>query len=112
MSEAWQHWPKREFLALAEQGFTKEVTWYRQLVFTPIRRLHDSGYNLFTIIGVDDDGPSLRLGDHDVINLFAEKAYWSIDCLYPSGAFRLWRSGHDIAWDWGSIETKRQEAVA
>ena len=53
MSKDWFEYSKKELLKLPQRKWNKETT-YLSILFVNTKRKHDSGYNLFAIIGCED----------------------------------------------------------
>lgn len=53
MSKEWFDFTKEELLKLPQRKWDKEGV-YRSVLFVNTKRKHDSGYNLFAIIGCED----------------------------------------------------------
>jgi hypothetical protein len=114
MSDNWHNWPRKRFVELPQLEWTRGERWWRSILFFPTRKMHDSGYTAFAIVGVDDDGPRGRLATYDVLNLWTlrgEESYLNIDCLWPSGVFNLWSYDGLVSWDYGRVKTKPREKV-
>ena len=50
----WKDWTKKELLSLPVRKWDF-VSSYRSILFVNTRTKHDSGYNLFAIVGCDDN---------------------------------------------------------
>lgn len=53
MSKEWEEYSKEELLKLPERDWNKKSK-YRAVLFVNTKYKHDSGYNLFAIIGCED----------------------------------------------------------
>lgn len=53
IEKEWTKYSKEELLKLPERGWNKKSK-YRAVLFVNTKQKHDSGYNLFAIIGCED----------------------------------------------------------
>lgn len=102
----WSHWSRKQFLAAPERPWGAEDAWWDSLLLIPTHRRHDSGYAYFTVVGANNDGAMERLADYDVVNLWEKNTYWNIDCLWPSGVFRVFRLYGQVRYDFGLVESR------
>ena len=97
----WNLWTKTELLQLPPRNWKKE-TAYRSILFVNTRMKHDSGFNLFAIIGCNRCGipkeicgymDDFRFGDiRNSNNNFIEPFFVAFDCSMK-GVFRLHSDG-------------------
>ena len=96
----WDKWTKKELLSL-KQRYWDKTSEYSSVLLVNSRMKHDSGYNLFAIIGVDDDGVPVEIAGYmddfrldrvkgtDVLTDIRLKPYHiGIDCSMH-GVFRI-----------------------
>lgn len=108
---------RREFEALPDREWNKDIGEFDSLIILPSRRLHDSGYRCLDFVAVKGDTPICKLsGCSDVIHIDGFGGFgfdwlhryngcphlvppigWSIDCLAKSGLFRLFHHGKMVA---------------
>ena len=100
----WYELTKKELLALPYRPWFKEKT-YAYVLLVNTRHKHDSGYNLFAVIGVE------RNGNMEIAAYCDDFRFWhtnstfnrgvtpergfAFDCSMH-GVFRLWSSEYDI----------------
>ncbi len=93
--QTWTEFKKSDLLTLPKRDWGKTTT-YTSILLVSTRTKHDSGYNLFTVIGVDDGEPieiagymdDLILGEHN--KTLAGSVH--IDCSMR-GVFQVWGPG-------------------
>src|SRR5690606_17310051 len=103
---------RTDFLKLKLRKWDQDIGLIDSLVLLPTRRIHDSGYMCLDFVAVIGNKPVCRLsGCSDVLNFNGIGGYgpigyrspglipgvaWNMDCLSPSGLFRLWASDHKL----------------
>lgn len=101
--ENWHNWTRKQFESVPRDDRLNRQEW-RSLLFFPTRKLHDSGYAYFAIIGVDEDGPKARILEYDVFNFYDDARWINIDCLYPSGVFRMFCTEGNLKYSYGRVQ--------
>lgn len=92
MEKTWSEWTKRELLKLPKRDWNKETS-YDSALLVNTRMKHDSGYNLFAVIGCYGDEPIEIVGYMDDFRLYPVQNKGiiedlAIDCsMY--GVFRI-----------------------
>ena len=103
MSKSWENMTKKELLALPRRNWC-DVSIYKFVLFVNTKTKHDSGFNLFAIIGCKDDGSLEIAGYMDDFRMFpvslSEKGVvprlgFAFDCSMH-GVFRLHSNGYKI----------------
>ena len=104
MTKEWQDWTKKELLSLPVRDF-RESSIYSSVLLVPTRKMHDSGFNLFAVIGCNEGVPVEIAGYMDDFRLTSDS--WcadnvvldsncvSFDCSMH-GVFRLWSTRYYI----------------
>ena len=96
---------RKELEAVRVKAWDEDIKFH-SFVLLPTKRLHDSGYGIFSAVLIDeDDNPICRTSScHDVVHLNGigglnfcrrnetKSCSWSIDLLPTSKLFRLWDS--------------------
>lgn len=67
--KTWNNMTKKELLTLPKRAYDK-VSVYDFILFVNTRKKHDSGYNLFAIIGCLTDGTMEIAGYMDDLRMF------------------------------------------
>lgn len=100
----WKDCTKKELLALPKRNWG-EISTYDSVLLVSTRRKHDSGYNYFAVVGVDEKGTPVEIAafmdDFRYINYFSPA-----DCVPPAlgfafdcsmaGVFRLHSNYYNI----------------
>jgi hypothetical protein len=99
--------PKRELLKLPRRAWAAPEVWWRALLIVPTPKMHDSGYALIAIIGVDaEDEAQEILAYPDAITWPAQSGYidsmpdyggLNTDAYWPSGVLRLFSTEFEFA---------------
>ena len=55
MKKSWEEWGKKELLNLPQRNWC-QLSEYASVLLVNTKMKHSSGYNLFAIIGVDENG--------------------------------------------------------
>ena len=95
----WTKYSKKELLLLPERNLNKESLYYTVLLVNT-RKKHESGYNYFAIIGVNEDFEPIeiagycddfRLGEDTLL----KQSEIAFDCSM-SGVFQIHAKNHKI----------------
>lgn len=82
----WKDCTKKELLALPKRNWSEISTTYDSVLLVSTRRKHDSGYNYFAVVGVDEKGTPVEIvafmDDFRYINNFL-----STECVPPTHGF-------------------------
>jgi len=90
MNKDWFEYSKKELLKLPQREWNKETT-YLSLLFVNTKRKHDSGYNLFAVIGCED-------GQHPT-EICGYMDDFRFEPYYNKGEFSDTIMSSDIAFD-------------
>lgn len=81
----WNDCTKKELLALPKRNWS-ETSTYDSVLLVSTRRKHDSGYNYFAVVGVDEKGTPVEIAafmdDFRYINYLSPA-----DCVLPALGF-------------------------
>ena len=89
----WDKCSKSELLSLPKRDWNKE-SYYDAVLFIPTKEKHDSGYNLFAIVGCQEDYPKEIAGymDDFRLSMFEREFIWCSDLAFDcsmAGVFRM-----------------------
>lgn len=94
--KTWDKWTKKELLELQQRGWDK-ISTYSSVALVNTRFKHDSGYNMFAIIGIDENGvPSEIAGYMDDFRLASIKGDILKDILLKNYCVAIDCSMHGV----------------
>jgi hypothetical protein len=97
-------WTRKELEALPGREWNEDIGEFDSFIILPMRKIHDSGYRIMSIVAVKSGIPFCRLtACSDVIHLDGTGGYgkfkglpslitprwWRIDCLRKSGLLHI-----------------------